>query len=80
MLVSNGRYEGERCSLPPGECPHQAENCIWCNSDGSEHDDSNTQWETSCGGSFILNEGTPESNDIKYCCYCGNSIEQLVES
>ena len=53
--------------------------CTWSNSEGSNEDDYDTQWETSCGGSFILNDGTPESNEINYCCYCGKPINQLVE-
>lgn len=33
-------------------------------------------WETECGNRFVLTEGTPTENDMKYCCYCGR---QLVE-
>lgn len=63
---------------PEGD-PDYKEYCTWSNSEGSEYDDCDTQWETSCSGTFILNDGTPESNELKYCCYCGKPIEQLVE-
>jgi DNA-directed RNA polymerase subunit RPC12/RpoP/BMFP domain-containing protein YqiC len=31
-------------------------------------------WETSCGQTFILIEGTPQDNYMKYCPYCGAKI------
>lgn len=44
--------------------------CAWVeNSDGG--------WETLCGGQFELTSGTPQSNGMAYCCYCGGSLEQI---
>lgn len=34
-------------------------------------------YETSCGGAFIVNEGTPAENGMKFCAYCGNRLKSL---
>lgn len=34
-------------------------------------------WTPSCGGgSFRLDDGTPESNRMTYCCRCGNRLQE----
>lgn len=33
-------------------------------------------WETSCGGLFVINDGTPKENDMKFCPYCGKELDQ----
>lgn len=38
--------------------------------------DSYGTWETSCGNSFEINEGTPHDNEMAYCAFCGLPIEQ----
>ncbi len=43
--------------------------CEWTQ-DGSDY----IGWETSCGGIFVLNEGSPLQNDMKFCCYCGRPL------
>lgn len=48
------------------------ETCKW-----SEEDYSGL-WNTDCGNLFDLNEGTPSDNGMKFCCYCGKLIEQVV--
>ena len=52
--------------------------CTW------KYDDSDDCWETSCGNTFILLDGSPEDNGMKYCCYCGlrlstYTVFQVVE-
>ena len=43
--------------------------CAWeCDSEGN--------WVTDCGGTFILNEGTPGDNRMAFCCYCGKSLKE----
>ena len=85
MKVKTSDYDGERCSLPAGQCAHQGfeqplpVECNWSNAEGVNSEDSDTHWSTSCGEDFFLNDGTPEDNNMKYCCYCGKPIEQLVE-
>jgi len=31
-------------------------------------------WETDCGESFHIEEGTPKENNMNYCCYCGKKL------
>ena len=45
--------------------------CNW-----SQEDDEYGSWETDCGQSFILNDGTPSDNRLKYCCYCGKPLTE----
>lgn len=35
-------------------------------------------WETSCCEVFIICEGTPKENRMKYCPYCGKVIEECM--
>ena len=34
-------------------------------------------WDTGCGNRFMLNEGNPSENKMKFCCYCGNHLIEL---
>lgn len=45
--------------------------CVW-----TETDDANGDpvWDTGCGQSQIFSEGTPESNEYKFCPYCGKKL------
>lgn len=54
--------------------------CTWSNDEGAIAEDVDTHWQTHCGKDFLLIEGTPDSNSMDYCCYCGKPIDQLVES
>lgn len=47
-------------------------NCSW-----KQTDEDNDFWETSCGGAFTLEAGGPSENRMKFCCYCGLSINEL---
>jgi len=31
-------------------------------------------WETDCGESFVLEDGTPKENKLRYCCFCGRKL------
>ena len=44
--------------------------CHW-NEDGD-----GSFYATDCGRAFSLNDGTPEQNDIKFCCYCGLPLKE----
>lgn len=35
-------------------------------------------WETDCGHAFTLNDGTPAQNGMKFCCYCGDGLVEVV--
>lgn len=41
--------------------------CVW----RDLHDDG---WETACGQVFVIIEGTPAENEMKFCCYCGRPL------
>ena len=45
--------------------------CVW-------KADEDGNWHTECGNLFILNDGTPADNGMKYCCYCGKPLKQNV--
>jgi hypothetical protein len=44
--------------------------CAWT-------EDADGDWETTCGQMFILLEGKPTDNDMKFCCYCGGELAQV---
>lgn len=43
--------------------------CYWT-------EDPDGQWETSCGNTFVIIDGSPADNDMTYCCYCGKKLAQ----
>ena len=49
--------------------------CKWFQEDEG---DTECVYNSECGHSFILNEGTPEENAFKYCTYCGAEISQVL--
>jgi hypothetical protein len=46
--------------------------CMWA----QDCDDDSRTYSTECGRYFNLEDGTPEDNKFKYCCFCGGSLEQ----
>lgn len=34
-------------------------------------------WHTSCGEAFVFNEGGPDENFLKFCCYCGMQLKAI---
>lgn len=66
-------HNGQRAWLHLREALSQIEpkGCRW-------QEDGGTSWETGCGHSFTLNDGTPKENDMKYCCYCGGALVEVV--
>ena len=41
-------------------------------------EDVDGNWETGCGETFVLIEGTPNDNKMSYCCYCGGELWEVV--
>lgn len=33
-------------------------------------------WSTGCGQAFELTEGPPSENSMRFCCYCGQELEE----
>lgn len=44
-------------------------NCDWTSG-------SKDYYETDCGQSFIIIDGTPKDNGMKFCCYCGKRLRE----
>lgn len=36
-------------------------------------------WVTDCANEFEITEGTPDENQMKFCCYCGGRLVQVIE-
>jgi hypothetical protein len=41
-----------------------------------QDDEGDTSWATSCGKYFVLNEGTPLENEMVFCPYCGQVLQE----
>ena len=45
--------------------------CIW-----SSQEAGGDRWSTSCGHEYIINDGTPAENHMKFCLYCGKPLRR----
>lgn len=45
------------------------DSCSW-----AEDEDEN--WNTGCGHCFVLTEGYPRENEMRFCCYCGKPLAE----
>jgi hypothetical protein len=45
--------------------------CGW-----SQDDSGSDCWHTGCGHAFVLNDGGPSENGMKFCCYCGRPLHE----
>lgn len=36
--------------------------------------DEDGNWETGCGGMYVLIDGAPADNRMAFCCYCGKPL------
>ena len=56
---------------------HSEPVCIWKQYGGAESD----RWETGCDNAFSLFVGTPSTNDMRFCPFCGRPlIEQPYDT
>ena len=37
-------------------------------------DEIDGAWLTECRQAFVLNDGAPSENDMRFCCYCGKAL------
>ena len=51
------------------------EDCHWVQDSDWEN---SGDYYTSCGEAFSLCEGTPEENGLRFCCYCGKELIQIL--
>ena len=69
-MSTTDRTEQLRVSLPPNTTEAvnlKVKVCQWS--------DEDTCWDTGCGECYTLIEGTPESNGLKFCPFCGGHVE-----
>lgn len=50
--------------------PKNQKSCTW-----TEDEDGN--WDTQCDNIFVIIEGTPTENKMKFCCYCGGRLKEV---
>lgn len=43
--------------------------CTWV-------EDIDGNWETGCGSWAVVNNGTPQENDMRFCWYCGKKLTE----
>lgn len=51
-----------------GKPPTKSDACEWT------QDADDGSWDTACGNKFYIENGTPEENDMLFCCYCGATL------
>ena len=44
-------------------------NCNW-----NQYDDEYGSYETDCGHGYVINEGSPTENGMKFCPFCGRTL------
>ena len=50
-----------------------SDKCNWV-----QHDIDSDGWSADCNNDFTLNDGTPEDNSMKFCCFCGKPLHQVI--
>ena len=50
--------------------PIESAYCTW------DQDGEGGPWQAGCGKYFEVNEGLPSENGMKFCCYCGRTIDE----
>lgn len=60
-------------ALPEGEAEREAKRCTWT------YDETHCAWDSSCGETFILEDGRPNENRIRFCHGCGKPVEVAME-
>ena len=53
----------------------QGEACQWTQEDGWEYSNN---YKTECGDTFSITEDTPLHHGMKFCCYCGKRLVQVL--
>ncbi len=49
--------------------------CGWTRTPSIVEDEDT--WTTLCGNVWMFEEGTPQDNGMKFCCYCGRPLVQM---
>lgn len=65
-------YQAGRAALQSQD--REDESCEWHN-----YPETDNVWDTDCGQSFEIYEGTPTENGMGFCCYCGKPIHEAID-
>lgn len=68
LSVNGHKYLCDVCLIQYSDKPSAMGECVW-------KEDSDGNYETSCDDMFVLTEGSPEDNNMKYCPMCGKTIK-----
>ena len=49
------------------------EKCVW-----SQEEEDGQDWHSSCGTSFMFNDGAPSDNSFSFCPNCGKTLEESI--
>lgn len=49
------------------------ETCTWTK-------DPDGYWATDCGEAFEIAAGSPDQNGLRYCCFCGLPLVEVIVS
>jgi hypothetical protein len=70
LAVSKGNLVGKAMNKAILEYLSQEQKCKW-------EEDNDANYDTDCGQTFCMTDGTPKENDFKYCTFCGRVIEEV---
>jgi hypothetical protein len=48
-----------------------SDTCVWSECE-------NGPWTTECKQEFEINDGIPSLNNMKFCCFCGKPLEEVL--
>lgn len=51
--------------------------CEWYTEEFASEEDTDVAFETSCVQGFQFNNGSPSTNDFKFCPFCGRAIMEI---
>lgn len=74
MALNDARAALAADESSPGKKRQTMMVCIWTEIDP---DDMTGVFETTCGHTFSLNSDSPEENQMKFCCYCGDELTSV---
>jgi hypothetical protein len=50
----------------------EPQTCAW-----SQEDPDGDCWNTDCGETFCVTDGTPRENKMSFCCFCGKTLNEV---
>ena len=69
-MLKGGEEDHALLGAPMTASARKWKRCRWIFSDDG-------YWVTDCANAFVVNEGTPTENKMKFCCYCGRNLKEV---